>query len=41
MEVKLIKVEGCVVAGLWKENLEEMKTRGYQRHPPLVLKIQK
>jgi hypothetical protein len=34
MEVKLIKVEGCVVGwSMEGENLEEMKTRGYQRHP--------
>jgi hypothetical protein len=41
MEVKLIKVEGCVNIYMEGENLEEMKTRGYQRHPILVLKIQK
>jgi hypothetical protein len=43
MEVKLIKVEGCVVGwSMEGENLEENeKTRGYQRHPILVLKIQK
>jgi hypothetical protein len=34
MEVKLIKVEGCVVGwSMEGENLEEMKN--YQRHPIL------
>jgi hypothetical protein len=37
MEVKLIKVEGCVVSwSMEGEKPEEMKkTRGYQRHPIL------
>jgi hypothetical protein len=34
MEVKLIKVEGCVVGwSMEGENLRKMKTRGYQIHP--------
>jgi hypothetical protein len=35
MEVKLIKVEGCVVGwSMEGENLED-ENRGYQRHPIL------
>jgi hypothetical protein len=36
MEVKLIKVEGCVVSWILEgENLEEMKKLGAMRHPIL------